>query len=147
MKEAQLIMISIIPETIDICKILLDTMDKWAGGTALFIGSVRDHNEEGTVSEIYYESYKEMAEKNLAEIENEARKRWNIKKFVAVHRIGKLKVGEVAVAVAASAEHRKEAFEACRYGIDEIKIRVPIWKREVSDSGIAWVEGVSPKSE
>ncbi|MFZ0509960.1 MAG: molybdenum cofactor biosynthesis protein MoaE [Candidatus Nitrosopolaris sp.] len=140
-------MISIIPETIDICKILLDTMDKWAGGTALFIGSVRDHNEEGTVSEIYYEAYKEMAEENLAEIENEAKKRWNLKKFVAVHRIGNLKVGEVAVAVAASAEHRKEAFEACRYGIDEIKIRVPIWKKEVSDSGIAWVEGVSPKSE
>jgi molybdopterin synthase catalytic subunit len=136
-------MISIIPETIDICKILLDTMDKSAGGTVLFVGSVRDHNEEGTVSEIHYEAYKEMAEENLAEIEIEARKRWNIKKFAAVHRIGNLKVGDVAVAVAASAEHRKEAFEACRYGIDEIKIRVPIWKKEVSDSGIAWVQGVS----
>lgn len=136
-------MISIIPETIDICKILLDTMDKSAGGTVLFVGSVRDHNEEGTVSEIHYEAYKEMAEENLAEIEIEARKRWNIKKFAAVHRIGNLKVGDVAVAVAASAEHRKEAFEACRYGIDEIKIRVPIWKKEVSDSGIAWVQGAS----
>jgi molybdopterin synthase catalytic subunit len=136
-------MISIIPETIDICKILLDTMDKSTGGTVLFVGSVRDHNEEGTVSEIHYEAYKEMAEENLAEIEIEARKRWNIKKFAAVHRIGNLKVGDVAVAVAASAEHRKEAFEACRYGIDEIKIRVPIWKKEVSDSGIAWVQGVS----
>jgi molybdopterin synthase catalytic subunit len=140
-------MISITSETIDISKILLDTMDNWAGGTVLFIGSVRDHNEEGAVSEIYYEAYKEMAEKNLAEIEFEARKRWNVKKFVAVHRIGNLKVGEVSVAVAASAEHRKEAFEACRYGIDEIKIRVPIWKKEVSDSGIAWVQGISPKSE
>lgn len=140
-------MISITPETIDICKILLDTMDKWAGGTVLFVGSVRDHNEEGIVSEIYYEAYKEMAEVVLAEIEIEARKRWNIKKFVAIQRIGNLKVGEVAVAVAASAEHRKEAFEACRYGIDEIKIRVPIWKKEVSDSGISWVQGVSPKSE
>jgi molybdopterin synthase catalytic subunit len=71
-------------ETIDICKIILDTMDKWAGGT-----------------------------------------------FVAIHRIGNLKVGEVAIVVAVSVEHRKEAFEACRYGIDEIKIRVPIWKKEV----------------
>jgi len=71
------------------------------------------------------------------------------RKFVAVHRVGNLKVGEVAVAVAvaASAEHRKEAFEACRYGIDEIKIRVPIWKKEVADSGIRRVEGVSSKSE
>lgn len=122
-------------------------MDNCAGGTVLFIGSVRDHNEDGIVSEIYYEAYKEMAEKNLAEIEIEARKKWNVKKFVAVHRIGNLKVGEVAVAVASSAEHRKEAFEACRYGIDEIKIRLPIWKKEVSDSGIAWVQGVSSKSE
>ena len=138
-------MISITSETIDICKVLLDTMDNSAGGTVLFIGSVRDHNEDGTVSEIYYEAYKEMAEKNLTEIEIEARKKWNIKKFVAVHRTGKLKVGEVAVAVAASAEHRKEAFEACRYGIDEIKIRLPIWKKEVSDSGIGWVQGVSSK--
>ena len=140
-------MISITSETIDICKVLLDTMDNSAGGTVLFIGSVRDDNEDGTVSEIYYEAYKEMAEKNLTEIEIEARKKWNIKKFVAVHRTGKLKVGEVAVAVAASAEHRKEAFEACRYGIDEIKIRLPIWKKEVSDSGIGWVQGVSSKSE
>jgi molybdopterin synthase catalytic subunit len=140
-------MISITSETIDICKILLDTMDNWAGGTVLFIGSVRDHNEDGTVSEIHYETYKEMAEKNLTEIEIEARKKWNIKKFVAVHRTGNLKVGEVAVAVAASAEHRKEAFDACRYGIDEIKIRLPIWKKEVSDSSISWVQGVSSKSE
>jgi len=140
-------MISITSETIDICKVLLDTMDNSAGGTVLFIGSIRDDNEDGTVSEIYYEAYKEMAEKNLTEIEIEARKKWNIKKFVAVHRTGKLKVGEVAVAVAASAEHRKEAFEACRYGIDEIKIRLPIWKKEVSDSGIGWVQGVSSKSE
>ena len=140
-------MISITSETIDICKILLDTMDNWAGGTVLFVGSVRDHNEDGRVSEIYYEAYKEMAEKNLIEIEIEARKKWNIKKFVAVHRTGNLKVGEVAVAVAASAEHRKEAFEACRYGIDEIKIRVPIWKKEASDSRIGWIQGVSSKSE
>lgn len=122
-------------------------MDNSAGGTVLFIGSVRDHNEDGTVSEIYYETYKEMAEKNLTEIEIEARKKWNIKKFVAVHRTGNLKVREVAVAVAASAEHRKEAFDACRYGIDEIKIRLPIWKKEVSDSSISWVQGVSSKSE
>ena len=60
---AEVIMISITSGTIDICKILLDTMDNWAGGTVLFKGSVRDHNEDGTVSEIYYEAYKEMAEK------------------------------------------------------------------------------------
>src|SRR5215469_5794263 len=78
-------MISITSETIDICKVLLDTMDNSAGGTVLFIGSVRDHNKDGTVSEIYYEAYKEMAEKNLTEIEIEARKNG-----MALDRIGVL---------------------------------------------------------
>ena len=66
---------------------------------------------------------------------------------MAIHRIGDLKVGEPSVAVAVSSEHRKEAFEACKYGIDEIKTKVPIWKKEVSESGVAWVEGITPKSE
>ena len=140
-------MISITRDPIDLCKILVDAKDRSAGGTVLFIGSVRDHNEKGTVSEIYYEAYKEMAEDKMAEIENEVRKRWKITKFVAIHRIGNLKVGEPSVAVAVSAEHRKEAFEACKYGIDEIKTRVPIWKKELSESGTIWVEGVSPKSD
>lgn len=140
-------MISITREPIDLCKILVDAKDRSSGGTVLFIGSVRDHNENGPVSEIYYEAYKEMAEEKIAEIEDEVRKRWNIKKFVAIHRIGNLRVGEPSVAVAVSSEHRKEAFEACKYGIDEIKTRVPIWKKEVSASGTVWAEGVSPKSD
>ncbi len=138
-------MISITREPIDLCNILIDAKDRSAGGTTLFIGSVRDHNEKGTVSEIYYEAYREMAEDKIAEIESEVRKRWKIMKFVAIHRIGNLKVGDVSVAVAVSAEHRQEAFEACKYGIDEIKTRVPIWKKEVSESGVAWVEGIPPK--
>lgn len=140
-------MISITRDPIDLCKILVDAKDRSSGGTVLFIGSVRDHNENGPVSEIYYEAYKEMAEEKITEIEDEVRKRWNIKKFVAIHRIGNLRVGEPSVAVAVSSEHRKEAFEACRYGIDEIKTRVPIWKKEVSASGTVWAEGVSPKSD
>jgi len=140
-------MISITREPIDLCDVLVAAKDKSAGGTVLFIGSVRDHNEDGPVSEIFYEAYKEMAEAKMAEIENEVRKRWKIKKFVAIHRVGNLKVGEPSVAVIVSAEHRQEAFEACKYGIDEIKTRVPIWKKEVSESGVAWVEGVSPKSD
>lgn len=136
-------MISISPQSIDVCKILLDTMDISAGGIALFVGSVRDHNNDDIVSEIYYEAYKEMAEQNLAQIENKARKTWSINKFLAVHRIGKLKIGDVSVAVAVSAEHRKEAFEACKYAIDEIKVRVPIWKKEVSRSGVYWAKGIA----
>jgi molybdopterin synthase catalytic subunit len=140
-------MISITSEPIDLCNILAEVKDRSAGGIALFIGSVRDHNERETIYEIYYEAYKEMAEQNLTEIENEVRKKWNIKRFVAVHRIGNLKVGDVSIAVAASAEHRKQAFEACKYGIDVIKLRVPIWKKEVSDSGGEWAEGIPLKSD
>jgi len=134
-------MISITSEPIDLCQILVEAKDGSSGGTTLFIGSVRDHNEKERIFQIYYEAYKEMAEQNFAEIENEARRRWNIKRFVAVHRTGSLKVGDISVAVAVSAEHRKEAFEACKYGIDAIKMRAPIWKKEVSDSGGGWVKG------
>jgi molybdopterin synthase catalytic subunit len=136
-------MIRITSEPIDFCKILADIMDKSSGGTALFVGTVRDHNDTQAVVQLHYEVYKEMAEKNLAEIENEAKIRWNINNFVAIHRTGDLKVGEVSVAVAVSAEHRNQAFEACRYGIDQIKTKVPIWKKEIYEKDSSWVEGIS----
>ena len=112
------------------------------GCNNIFHRNYRDHNDKASVSEIYYEAYKEMAEEILAEIENEVIKRWNVKKFMAIHRTGNLKVSDISVAVAVSSEHRKEAFEACRYGIDSIKSRVPIWKKEVSELGTLWTDGV-----
>ena len=75
-------------------------------------------------------------------IEQQAVQRWNIKKFTAVHRVGNLQVGEIIVAVAVSAPHRAEAFEACRYAIDTIKKTAPIWKKEISGSNSRWVAGV-----
>jgi molybdopterin synthase catalytic subunit len=126
---------------------LAEVGDASAGATALFVGSVRDHSEKGRVFEIHYESYREMAEKAIAEIESEIMKRWHVKKVLIVHRIGTLGVGEASVAVAVSAEHRKEAFDACRYGIDTVKARVPIWKKEVLENGAAWAEGVLPEGD
>ena len=137
----------IITDPIDLGKIMSGVKDRSAGGTVLFVGSVRDHNETGPVSKIHYEAYQEMAEDKIAEIEFEVRKKWKIEKFVAIHRIGNLKIGEISVAVAISAEHRKEAFEACRYGIDRIKASVPIWKKEISESGASWVKGVTLKND
>jgi molybdopterin synthase catalytic subunit len=136
-------MISITEKPIDVSKILEETSDDSAGATALFIGTVRNHNEEKNVSGIQYEAYKEMAHKVLLEIENEVMKKWNIKKLVTIHRIGNLKVRDISVIVAVSTEHRKEAFEACRYTIDKIKTRVPIWKKEKADYGEHWVENIS----
>ena len=138
-------LISITEKSIDVNKLLNHVSDQGAGACVLFTGIVRDHNQGEQVSKLHYEAYHEMAEKILQEIENEIRTKWKINKFAAVHRTGTLQVGEVSVAIAVSAEHRKEAFEACKFGIDSIKKKAPIWKKEFSDSGEEWVEGVIPK--
>ena len=136
-------MILITDNAIDLSKILIDVSDNSAGAITLFVGTVRDHDSRGHVSALFYEAYKKMAEDMMTEIEKEVLDKWNIIKFSATHRIGTLKVSEISVAVAVSSEHRKEAFEACKYGIDNIKTRVPIWKKEYSETGDNWVHGVS----
>lgn len=136
-------MISIIKDTIDQLKILEELKDNSSGAVVFFTGIVRDHNSKEKVEGIVYEAYEEMVNEILKKIENEVFKNWNIKKFIAIHRIGYLKVGEISVIVGVSSEHRKEAFEACSYGIDNIKKRCPIWKKEKMESGDSeWVEGV-----
>jgi len=138
-------MISITEKPIDVNKLLNDVSDQSSGASVLFTGTVRDHNNQDKVSKLHYEVYQEMAEKILQEIENEIHAKWKINKFIAIHRTGTLKVGEVSVAVAVSSEHRKEAFEACKFGIDSIKEKAPIWKKEFTESGAEWLEGVITK--
>ncbi len=138
-------MISITEKPIDVNKLLNDVSDQSSGASVLFTGTVRDHNKQDKVSKLHYEAYQEMAEKILQEIENEVHAKWKINKFIAIHRTGTLKVGEVSVAVAVSSEHRKEAFEACKFGIDSIKEKAPIWKKEFAESGAEWLEGVITK--
>ncbi len=138
-------MISITEKPIDVNELLNDVSDQSSGATVLFTGTVRDHNVLGKVSQLHYDVYQEMAEKVLQEIENEIHKKWKVNKFIAIHRTGTLKVGEVSVAVAISAEHRREAFEACKFGIDAIKERAPIWKKEFAEDAVEWLEGVIPK--
>ena len=135
-------MIKIVQDPIDVSAVIQSVDDDYAGATVLFLGTVRNHNEAGAVSQIYFESYIEMAEEALIRIEQEATLRWNLKKFIAIHRIGNLQVGEIIVVIAVSSEHRKEAFEACRYAIDTLKKTVPIWKKEISGSNSRWVDGV-----
>jgi molybdopterin synthase catalytic subunit len=138
-------MISITEKPIDVNKLLNDVSDQSSGACIVFTGTVRDHNKRDKVSKLHYEAYQEMAEKILQEIENEVHAKWKINKFIAIHRTGTLKVGEVSVAVAVSSEHRKEAFEACKFGIDSIKEKAPIWKKEFAESGAEWLEGVITK--
>jgi len=117
--------------------------DNSIGAISIFMGNVRDHGALGSITELYYEAYTEMAKNTMTEIEKEVLARWKIRKFVAIHRTGNLKVGETSVIVGVSSEHRKEAFAACKYAIDCIKSRVPIWKKEKSKRGNKWVEGIS----
>ena len=136
-------MFAIVHESIDVSKVLQKVKDDSSGATVLFLGTVRDHNDKGKVSRIQSEAYKEMAEEMLKKIEDEVIERWKVKSFIALQRVGELNIGDISLAVAVSSEHRKEAFEACKYAIDTIKNKVPIWKKEISPLGDSWVEGVS----
>jgi molybdopterin synthase catalytic subunit len=133
---------------IDPAKILKDVEAPGAGAVALFLGAVRDNSEAGKVEKIEYEAYEPMAEKYLAKAEEDVRRRWPSTTGVKItHRLGRLSVGDVSVAVAVSSPHRAEAFEACRYAIEAIKHEAPIWKREkLADGRQVWVEGVQLES-
>lgn len=114
------------------------------GGVAAFLGTVRNHHAGRDVERLEYSAYGPMAEAECARIVAEAERTWGA--AVAVeHRIGALGIGDVSVAIAAAAAHRDEAFAACRYVIEEMKRRVPVWKREYySDGTIAWVDPTAP---
>ncbi len=113
------------------------------GGVATFQGLVRNHHEGRDVLGIEYSAYEEMAEAVCASIVGEAKTRWPVR-IGLLHRVGELRVGDVAVAIAAAGAHRDEAFAACRYVIEEVKRRVPIWKRErFVDGTVEWVDPTS----
>lgn len=110
-----------------------------AGAVATFVGVVRNHNEGRAVTLLEYEAYGTMAEAELERIEQEISAASPGVRVYATHRVGALGVGDAAVVCAASAPHRGEAFRACRRLIDEIKARLPIWKREHGPDGPYWV--------
>jgi molybdopterin synthase catalytic subunit/molybdopterin converting factor small subunit len=110
------------------------------GAVVTFSGNVRDHNRGRRVEYLEYDVYRPMAEAELRKIALEAVDRW--KGRVAIqHRVGRLEIGEPSVLVVAACAHRGDAFDACRYAIDTLKERVPIWKREVWEGGEVWIEG------
>ncbi|HVH14486.1 MAG TPA: molybdenum cofactor biosynthesis protein MoaE [Candidatus Angelobacter sp.] len=128
-------------------KALKSVMDEEAGGTVLFIGTIRSQTDGKKVKGLEYEVYRKMAKREIPKLEGEIRKRWPIKSIRIIHREGKLKVGEVSVVVAVSAEHRGDAFDAARYAIDRIKESFPIWKREKFSGGRkVWAKGIRIQS-
>lgn len=109
------------------------------GGVVTFLGLVRNHHEGQGVTELSYSAYEPMAEATCGEILAEAEARWPVR-IALRHRLGNLAVGDAAVAIAVAGDHRDEAFAACRHVIEELKRRVPIWKRETyADGTEAWV--------
>jgi molybdopterin synthase catalytic subunit len=122
--------------------VLAFVADPGAGGTCLFVGTVRDHSDAGSVTGLTYEAWPELAEQRLRDLADEMLAGWPIRKVALVHRIGDLGLGEASVVVAVSAPHRAEAFEAARHGIERLKADAPIWKKESLASGEAqWVAG------
>lgn len=111
------------------------------GAIVTFLGTVRSPSEGKEVSYLDYEAYEEMALPKLKEVGQEIRERWGLEAVAIWHRVGRMWPGDIAVAIAVAAPHRREAFEACQYAIDRIKEVVPIWKREVFSDGSRWVEG------
>ena len=117
------------------------------GASLLFLGVVRDHNDGRSVGGVRYDAYEEMAEQVLSDIVDEAARAAGTDRIAAVHRIGELRVGEVSVAIAVSSPHRAEAYMASRYVIEEIKKRLPVWKKErYRDGAEEWVEDRAPEA-
>ena len=115
---------------LDLAALRASLADPACGGYAAFEGWVRNHNEGQQVLRLEYEAFEALAASEGERILAEARERFGVRGVVCAHRVGELALGEVAVFVAAAAAHRDEAFRACRYVIDEVKHRLPIWKKE-----------------
>jgi molybdopterin synthase catalytic subunit len=133
-------MINLVRQPIDREAVIESVTNNSAGALVTFEGRVRDHARGKKVTSLFYEAYGEMALRQLEEIRTQAMERWPLVEIGIVHRVGHLDLGETSVFIAVSSVHRKEGFEACRFIIDTIKARVPIWKKEFYEDGEVWVD-------
>lgn len=125
---------------VDLARLRAELADPTCGGYTAFEGWVRDHNEGQRVTRLEYEAFEALGVKEGERIIEEAQRRFGVARALCVHRVGELAIGDLAVWVGVSAAHRDEAFRACRYIIDEVKHRLPIWKKEHYESGDSgWV--------
>ena len=139
---AERVLVWVGSEPLDPQEALAFVADSAAGGTCLFVGTVRDHSHAGAVSGLDYEAWDELADRRMREIADEILDRWAVRKVAMFHRIGRLEIGEASVVVACSAPHRAEAFEGARHGIERLKEDAPIWKKESLATGESeWVMG------
>ena len=134
--------VAILETPIDVASLLEEVSRPEAGAVALFLGTVRNHSPRRQgVTHLDYEVYRSEVTPKIGEIAREALEKWPVLEVVVEHRMGRVEVGGVAVAVAVSSAHRAEAFAAARYLIDELKERAPIWKKEHWEGGAEWSLG------
>ncbi|HLR09690.1 MAG TPA: molybdenum cofactor biosynthesis protein MoaE [Bacillota bacterium] len=126
-------------QPLDIETVIAKVIRPEAGAVNLFTGTVREFTKGKRTLFLEYQAYKPMAEKKLAEIGREIEAKWGNAKTAIAHRIGRLDISELAVVIAVSTPHRKDAFAASRYAIDRIKEIVPIWKKEHWEDGSQWI--------
>lgn len=133
-------MVELTQEPIDPTSVLTRVASRQAGAVVLFLGTTREMTGGRRTESLDYECYPEMAQRKLAELEDEARRQWPLVECSIVHRLGHLELGEASIAIAVSSPHRDAAFAAGKWLIDTIKQVVPIWKRENwADGTTEWV--------
>jgi molybdopterin synthase catalytic subunit/molybdopterin converting factor small subunit len=123
---------------IDVSELAAAVSDPGAGAIVVFVGTVRNEFQGRPTSALVYEAYEEMAEAELRALLDEAKARFPVRGVALRHRLGRLELEEASVVIAVSAAHRAEAFDAARFLIEALKVRVPIWKKEISPAGDAW---------
>ena len=129
------------PKRIVLDDLLAEVQGPERGGTCVFMGTVRNGPEEGGVTEIEYSAYDAMADAEIERILTEAEQQWPGVRVALRHRVGRVPAGEASIAIAAAAPHRADAFQACRHIIEEVKRRLPMWKKECRvDGTTAWVD-------
>jgi len=127
-------------EPLDEAAVVARVAGRDTGGVVTFVGTVRNQARGHEIESLEYEAYPEMAEREMEKIADEAAQRWPGTRVAISHRVGQLAIGDAAVVIAACAPHRGEAFEACRFAIDTLKVNVPIWKKEKAVDGAYWVD-------
>ena len=130
---------TVVRDVIDVAA--LSSTEPEDGALCVFTGVVRNHNDGKQVLYLEYEGYEEMVVSIFDEIAREAKEKFGVTRVRIVHRLGRMEIGETSVAVAVSSPHRGEAFEACRFAIDTLKHKAPIWKKEFYADGSSWLEG------
>jgi MoaE-MoaD fusion protein len=124
---------------VDLATVVAEVTDERAGAIATFLGTVRSQSRGRDVIALEYEAYEEMAEEVMAEIAADVKARYELSEVAIAHRLGRVEIGEASVAIAVSAPHRHDALAACRDVIDTLKERVPLWKKELYESGEEWI--------